>query len=76
MRNAFGEWFGDYTLDDNQQQVEIRILNMAGQEVKKPISFGASNAGTYRLQNLQDLDGIYLIQVKTKDGFLNKTVQL
>ena len=76
LRNAYGDWFVDYTLDDQQQQVEIRILNMAGQEVKEAISFGASNAGTYRLYNLQDLNGIYLIQVKTKDGFLNKTIKL
>lgn len=76
LRNAYGQWFVDYTLDGNQQQVEIRILNMKGQEVREAISFGASNAGTYPLQNLQDLNGIYLIQVKTKDGFLNKTVQL
>ncbi|MEQ8625744.1 MAG: T9SS type A sorting domain-containing protein [Vicingaceae bacterium] len=76
LRNAYGQWFVDYTLDDNQQQVEIHILNMAGQEVKEAISFGASNAGTYPLQNLQDLNGIYLIQVKTKDGFINKTVKL
>jgi hypothetical protein len=76
LRNAYEQWYLDYTLGEAQTQLEVRIYNMSGQEVKAPQSFEANGAGTYPLQNLNDLDGIYLIQVVGKDVFLNKQVKL
>lgn len=76
LRNAYDNWYLDYTLGEAQTQLEIRVYNMSGQEVKAPMSFEAHGAGTYPLQHLNDLEGIYLIQVIGKDVFLNKQVKL
>lgn len=76
LRNAYENWYVDYTLGKEVTQLEIRVYNMSGQEVKAPMSFEAHGAGTYPLQHLNDLDGIYLIQVIGKDVFLNKQVKL
>lgn len=76
LRNAYDNWYLDYTLGEAQTQLEIRVYNMSGQEVKAPMSFEANGAGTYPLQHLNDLEGIYLIQVIGKDVFLNKQVKL
>src|SRR5690554_2912175 len=76
LRNAYDNWYLDYTFGEAQTQLEIRVYNMSGQEVKAPMSFEAHGAGTYPLQHLNDLDGIYLIQVIGKDVFLNKQVKL
>ena len=74
--NNNGYWSLNYTLDDNLTILDISIYNLNGQLVLNPISFSASGAGSYSISELNELNGIYLIQVKTKDGVLNKTVKL
>ncbi len=76
LRNAYENWYVDYTLGKEITQLEIRVYNMSGQEVKASMSFEAHSAGTYPLQHLNDLEGIYLIQIVGKDIFLNKQVKL
>lgn len=76
LRNAYENWYVDYTLGKEVTQLEIRVYNMSGQEVKAPMSFEAHGAGTYPLQYLNDLEGIYLIQIVGEDIFLNKQVKL
>jgi hypothetical protein len=76
LRNSQGQWYLDYTLSENQNRVEILVFNMSGQQVTKIISFSASNAGTYPLENLRELEGMFVIQVKSNEGLLNRTVNL
>ncbi|MFT6167649.1 MAG: hypothetical protein ACJASF_002349 [Vicingaceae bacterium] len=76
LRNTFGTWNLDYTLDENLNQIEIRVYNMNGQLVLSPISFTTSGGGSRVLNELNQLEGIYLIQINTKDGVLNKKIKL
>lgn len=76
LRNAYDNWYVDYTLGKEMTQLEIRVYNMSGQEVKAPMSFEAQGAGTYSLQHLNDLEGVYLIQIVGEDTFLNKQMKL
>lgn len=76
LRNSFNDWFVDYSLSNNNVPVEIRIYNTAGQLVKEPISTTVSGTGSLPIQGIDQLEGIFLIQVKSLDEFLNKTVKL
>ncbi|MEQ8909252.1 MAG: T9SS type A sorting domain-containing protein [Vicingaceae bacterium] len=77
LRNAYGEWYLDYTFDnDETRQVEIKVLNMNGQEVIAPQSIGLNGAGSFELNGLENLDGIYLIQIRTAEKFINQTIKL
>ena len=76
LRNAYGQWYIDYLLGEETVQVEVHIYNMSGQEIISPVSFSANNAGSYQIEGIEDLRGIYLIQVRSNDKFVNKTVKL
>ncbi|HLW08475.1 MAG TPA: T9SS type A sorting domain-containing protein, partial [Marinilabiliaceae bacterium] len=75
LRNAYKQWFVDYTLGEEITQLEVRIYNMQGQLVKATESFQANGAGTYQLQNTENLKGIYLIQVVGKNHFVNQRIK-
>ena len=76
LRNANGTYYLDYQLKDELQSLIISVYNMNGQLVKGDIQFTASGDGYFRLNHLEGLEGMYLIQVKGKDLFLNKTIKL
>lgn len=76
LRNQNQNWFIDYNFGKDYTNVEIDIYNMSGQQVKSTILFSASEAGTFMLPQLNDLEGIFLIQVRSKEGVVNKTIKL
>ena len=76
LRNSNGIWHLDYTLDEEQNRLEVKVYSMNGALVINPISFSASGSGTWPLQELNSLHGIYLIQVISNDEILNKTIKL
>lgn len=77
LRNANGQWYLDYTLlNEELSNFEIRIYNMAGQEVRPPYIFSASYSGNRLINQLNQLNGIFLIQVKSDNGIINKTIKL
>ncbi|MCB0802888.1 MAG: T9SS type A sorting domain-containing protein [Flavobacteriales bacterium] len=76
LRSASNQWFLDYTLSQENTQLSISVYNLAGQEVIAPIEFSANGAGSYAIREIQNLEGIYLIRVISKDGIINKTVKL
>lgn len=76
LRNSNGEWLLDYSLGDTEQTLSVSIYNMNGQLVSDKVEFSTSGAGYYRLNNLANLHGIFLIQVKGNNLFLNKTIKL
>jgi|GEM_PF-608833 len=77
LRNNMNGWWLDYQFkNDSQHQVEIRVYNLSGQEVLAPSSFNVERSGTIQLNQLNELQGIYLIQVISEGEILNKTVQL
>ena len=76
LRNSNGQWFLDYTLGNDNENISVAIYNMNGQLVREEFQFAASGAGYQLLNDLSSLNGIYLIQVKGNGMFLNKTVKL
>ena len=49
---------------------------MNGQLVSTPETVGVSGSGNLTINGVENLRGIYLIQVRSKDEILNKTVKL
>lgn len=77
LRNNMNGWWMDYSFtNDYQHQLELRVYNLSGQEVIAPISYNVSGSGTMQLNQLQELSGIYVIQIVSEGEILNKTVQL
>ena len=77
LRNAHGHWYLDYAYQDQiSRNLEIKILNLNGQEVINTQSLGVNGFGTYQIEGLENLNGIYLIQIKTADAFINQKVKL
>lgn len=76
LRKSNGVWYLDYNFIEKNSQVEIQLFNLTGQKVRKTESFKASSSGSYQLQSLEGLNGLFLAQVKGKDSFLNKIINL
>lgn len=76
LRNSNGNWYLNYKLSDENQNLVITVFNINGQQVGNSISFNANGEGNYLLRNLNNVDGIYLIQVKGDKLFLNETIKL
>lgn len=77
LRNVNGQWFLNYQYEDQlSRNLEIKVLNLNGQEVISTQSIGVSGFGTYQLEGLEDLNGIYLIQIQAADEFINQKVKL
>ena len=77
LRNAHGHWYLDYAYQDQiSRNLEIKILNLNGQEVINTQSLGVNGFGSYQIEGLENLNGIYLIQIKTADAFINQKVKL
>jgi hypothetical protein len=77
LRNNVNGWWLDYSFkSDFSKQIELKVYNLSGQEVIAPASFSGEGSGTIRLNELDNLQGIYLIQIVSEGEILNKTVQL
>ncbi len=77
LRSNTNGWWLDYSFkSDYQHQTEVRVYNLSGQEVISPSRFSLEKSGTLQLNQLQELNGIYLIQIISEDEILNKTVKL
>ena len=77
LRNNMNGWWMDYSFtNDYQHQMEVRVYNLSGQEVIAPSSYQVSGSGSIPLYQLQELSGIYVIQIVSEGEILNKTVQL
>jgi len=76
LRRSYDNWFLDYTFGNENSNVEITVYSVSGQEVIQPVHYTLFGAGTLPLQQLNELRGVYLIQIKSNDELLNKTVKL
>ncbi len=77
LRSSFGNWYIDYEFTNNDnQQLEISIYNTNGQLIVSPNRIGVNGAGNYKLDGLNELSGIYLIQIKSNDQVISKTISL
>ncbi|MBL4708357.1 MAG: T9SS type A sorting domain-containing protein [Flavobacteriales bacterium] len=76
LRNSYNQWFLDYTLEEDLSKVEVRLFNLNGQEVLNPRNFSLSGSGSQPLGQLNNLKGVYLLQIRNKDEVLNKTIKL
>lgn len=77
LRNNMNGWWLDYSFDtDYMNQIEVRVYNLSGQEVISPSAYQVEGAGSIQLNQLQELNGIYLIQIVSKGEILNKTIKL
>lgn len=77
LRNNANGWWLDYQFQtDLMNQVEVRVYNLSGQEVIPTSSYTIEGSGYIQLNQLQELNGIYLIQIVSEGEFLNKTIKL
>lgn len=77
LRNSYGNWFIDYSFDNNDvHQLEINVYNVKGQHVISPNNISVNGAGNYKIEGLNELHGIYLIQIKSSNGVFSKTISL
>tara|TARA_B110000046_G_scaffold28052_1_gene28791 strand:- start:93088 stop:96150 length:3063 start_codon:yes stop_codon:yes gene_type:complete len=76
LRNSHNQWYLDYTLGEEITQVRVQIFNMAGQQVKNETSTSLVNSGSIPIDNLDGLNGIYLIHIVTKNKILSKRIKL
>lgn len=76
LRNSSGDWYIDYNIGSENTQFDVTIYNTAGQIVREGISFSSSNIGYERITGLNELNGIYIVQIKTKDLVVTRSVNL
>ncbi len=76
LRNSHNQWYLDYTLGEEITQVRVQIFNLAGQQVKKQTFASLINSGSIPIDNLDGLNGIYLIHIVTKNKILSKPIKL
>ena len=76
LRNSHNQWYLDYTLGEDITKVQVQIFNLAGQQVKTPTSISLVNSGSIPIDNLDGLNGIYLIQIVSKNKILTKSIKL
>lgn len=76
LRNSNRDIFIDYTFGEDFEQIEINIFNLQGQLVANPSIRSANGAGSIMIEQLQGLNGIYLIQIRTSTETINKKIKL
>ena len=75
IRNSNNEMFVDYTFGRDLEQIEINVYNLVGQLVTSPFAFSANGAGSLKISQLQGLNGVFIVQVKTKNQIVNKKIK-
>ncbi len=77
LRESYGNWYLDYNLGElSNQRFKISVYGLNGQLVVPESEINLSENGTYRLQNLNDLEGIFVIQIIGQEKVINKTIKL
>lgn len=76
LRNNNGILYLDYSLEDENTQVEINVFNLNGQRVIKPIQTTVNEGGSFPINNLSELNGIYIIRAVSNKYSLNETIKL
>lgn len=77
LRESYGDWFLDYNLGElSNQRFKISVYGLNGQLVIPEAEINLSENGTYRLQNLNNLEGIFVIQIIGQEKVINKTIKL
>lgn len=76
LRQSYSDWFVDFNFGSETKEISIKVLNMNGQEVINPVEVSAENAGSFRINGLENLSGVFLIQVISQKEIISKTVKL
>lgn len=76
LRNFYNDWYLDYTVGEEITQVQVQIFNLAGQQVKNPTSISLVNSGSIKIPNLNELSGLFIIQITSNKNVVNKTIKL
>lgn len=66
LTKSEGEYYINYNLGDQSENVEIRIVDLLGREISRE-SASLQNSGRLKI-NKSDLEGIYLIQLISDEG--------
>jgi len=76
LRSAGNNWFVDYSLEKSSEVFEINIYNMMGQKVAGTIRTTLSKQGSVPLTELQNLKGIFVIRVHSKNHNVSQQIRL
>ena len=76
LRESYGNWFLDYNLGEEVETVVVSVYGMNGQQVLSKMELNLSENGTHKLDELNNLNGIFLIQIVGSKNILNQTIKL
>jgi hypothetical protein len=76
LRESYGNWFLDYNLGDETETVVVAVYGINGQQVLSKMELNLSKNGTYKLDELNNLNGIFVIQIVGSKNVLNQTIKL
>ena len=76
LRESYGNWFLDYNLGEELETVLVSVYGMNGQQVLSKIELNLSENGTHKLEELNNLNGIFIIQIVGSKNVLNQTIKL
>ena len=76
LRESYGNWFLDYNLGVELETVVVSVYGMNGQQVLSKIELNLSENGTHKLEELNNLNGIFIIQIVGSKNVLNQTIKL
>jgi hypothetical protein len=72
--NKSGLWFVNYDLD-RKEQFNISVFSLTGQLVKNISSTNLEGSGSIQISNLDNLKGVYLLQIKGSKNQINQTIK-
>jgi hypothetical protein len=72
--NKAGLWFVNYDLD-RKEQFNISVFSLTGQLVKNISSKSLEGSGSIQISNLDNLKGVYLLQIKGSKNQINQTIK-
>ncbi|MDA9783041.1 hypothetical protein N9B55_01370, partial [Vicingaceae bacterium] len=77
LRESYGEWYLDYNLGElGTQRFKVSVYALNGKLVLPASEINLSEHGTYKLQGLTKLDGVFVIQIVGQNNILNKKIKL
>ena len=76
LRESYGNWFLDYNLGEEAETVVVSVYGMNGQQVLTKMELNLFENGTRKLDELNNLNGIFVIQIVGSKNVLNQTIKL
>jgi hypothetical protein len=76
LRESYGSWFLDYKLGNINQLFKVNVYGLNGQQVIPSYEISLSENGSFQLSALNNLEGIFVIQIIGQKEVINKTVKL